>query len=614
MKQIIYIITTLFMMSLCGCNYLDIVPDDSPTLEDAFKNETTAENFVYSCYSFMPDYGDVKLNQSLFTNEMTATYHWGVQYFQFMYFQQGSISSSNPVDDLWQNCYQGIRQCFIFLDNINKVVPVAINMADYEVKKKQWLGEINFLIAYYHYVLLKHYGPIVIIDKLIPLDAGDDLMFKHRLPYDECVNQIAAMFDKAIADLPNTLQTSDYGKPSKLVAQSIKARMYLYAASPLFNGNSQYYSNFRDNKGTLLISQVPDKEKWKTAMDETLKAIQMAESLGNVNLYEYKSQNTKTLSKFDQAIANSRYTLLDKWNSEIIWAYTRYKEDPQGNSYQNFCTPTGFRVGNPLGSLGPTLKPVEIFYTKNGIPGDEDPAYDWNNRMTVAPKDSTIMLHRDREPRFYAAIGYDRGPYEINGDTITLRMRKGELNGTSNLTTGHLYGGYAVKKGIHPNNQVTANTWSINAYPITLIRLAELYLNYAEAYAEYHGKLDGDAKGYFNKIRDKAGIPSIDESFPGAATGSMTKLREIIHRERLIEFVFEGQWLYDLKRWKKAIEFFASDNTGMYGLNSNGATEKDFYQRTKLVHPMLFEQKHYLYPIKQDYVNINYNLVQNPEW
>jgi len=150
------------------------------------------------------------------------------------------------------------------------------------------------------------------------------------------------------------------------------------------------------------------------------------------------------------------------------------------------------------------------------------------------------------------------------------------------------------------------------AYPFPIIRLAELYLNYAEACAEYTGALDANATKYINAVRSRAGIPSLSESF-GSLGGS--DLIEVVHREKLIEFMFEGHSLYDIKRWKQSEKYFAADKNGMRGLYSQGKTADEFYKDYILVgRPFFFEKKCYLFPIKQDYINVNHNLVQNPGW
>lgn len=615
MKKILIIILSLVVV-LNSCDFLDIVPDDTATLQDAFRNETTAEAFVYSCYSFIPVYNNCRTNFGWFmSNEIVCSKHWGLRWFSFLQMQQCQYSASTPVLDIWQSCYAGIKQCYLFLNNIESVVPVNISTSEFENNKKAWIGEVKFLIAYYHSILLQHYGPIVIADSEIPLDGTQEELFRPRLPYDECVAAIAKMFDDSMTDLPLTVSSLDLGRATKVVAQSLKARMYLYAASPLYNGNSEFYADFKNKEGEHLISQTANKEKWKTAMDEIKKAIQLAES---ANIRLYKNTSIPGLSTFDQAVLDARYTMVDPWNSELIWGYSGRKEIATDQNFmQVLVTPKGFcpRGVAPIGGIGPSLTAVEWFYSDKGIPCDQDPSFDWEGRFTIAPGDSTLKLHRNREPRFYAAIGYDRGPYEINGDTVTLNLRFGERNGViqPDLNADHLYSGYALKKGVHPDNQATSTgQWAINAYPFPIIRLGELYLSYAEACAEYSNQLDADGLKYFNAIRTKAGLPSLAESF-GSPSGKT--LVDIIRRERMVEFIFEAQWLYDLKRWKIADDFFKADKDGMRGLTSAGATMETFNTpRVLPERPLIFSQKQYLYPIKQSYLDINTKLVQNPGW
>ena len=612
MKKYI-VLFSMMLLGMVNCSYLDIVPDDTPTLDDAFKNENTAENFVFGCYGFIPNYTNVRTENIawLTSNEFVASYHWSSDYYVNIRLQTALYNSTDPGIDLWRKMYQGIRQCYIFINNIEKVVPITMSQAEFEAKKKTWIAEVKFLIAYYHYILFQNYGPVCLVENEISIEGSTDEMFLSRRPIDECVEWIANLFDEAITDLPTTVPSSDYGRATKVVAQSLKSQMYLFAASPLFNGNSEFYSDFKNKDGELLVNQTFDKEKWKVAMDESLKAIELAEEAGH-KLYHYQSD--KVLSDFDQAIANTRYTMLDRWNSELIWGYTGTKEKNSTESYQNLITSQVLRDGAtpPYGGIGPTLTAVEMFYSKNGIPLEQDPSFDWENRFKIAEGDSTIQLHRNREPRFYACIGYDRGPYEINEDTLTLYMKYGEKFGCKNLNQDHFYGGYAVKKGLNPVNKVTNTTYSKELYPIPLIRLAELYLNYVEACAEYTGSLEDKALGYMNAIRRKAGIPDFEKAY-GNLTGD--RLIEAIHHERMIEFIFESHWYYDLRRWKKAEEFYAPDANGMRGLYALGETNEDFYQEYRLPgRPYVFTRKQYLHPINNVDITVNNKLVQNPGW
>lgn len=610
MKKLIIFLSIICLFS--GCDYLDIVPDDKPTLNDAFKNESTAESFVYSCYSYLPVSNDFRTNFSWFTsNEIVNSYHWGSQWFEYARIQRIDYSPSDPVMDIWKNSYEGIRQCYIFLTNIENVVPITLTTFEFETRKKRWIGEVKFLIAYYHFILLQNYGPIVIIDNLVDIGSTGEDFFKPRSTYDECVEKIAVMFDEAMKDLPPTVARGEFGRATQIAAQAFKSRMYLFAASPLFNGNSEFYSDFKNKDGVLLINQNYDKEKWLKAMTETKKAIDMAEGAG-FKLYEYTGP---VKDNFDKAVKTAQYTMVAPWNSELIWGYTGRKESGDWeSSLQRHTIPRGWHAGLPHGGISANLVTVETFYTENGLPIDADAQYDYSKRMDILPGDSTIYLNRKREPRFYGFIGFDRGPYDISGQTRTLYLRRAELNGTRDLNIDHLYSGFAIKKGVHPETTVTNTQWSVVAYPFPLMRLGELYLNYAEAVANYNGSLDADGRRYFNAVRSKAGIPSLETAF-GNPTGA--DLVKIIHREKMIEFMFEGFWLPDLKRWKEAEKFFGDldESTGMWGLNSMGRTAAEFYQKTRLTGQQFrFQRKQHLFPIKQTYIDINHNLVQNPEW
>ncbi len=635
-SKIIFFIAVVFWGY--SCNFLDIVPDDKPTFEDAFKNEQTLEGYVYSCYSFMPWANNFRTNFSwAMSNEFVASYHWGAQYFSFLQITQGMHNASNPVLDVWQDMNKGIRQCYMFFENVDNVRPVVMQPAEFEGRKKIWKAEINFLIAYYHYILLQNYGPVVIIDKTIPIDGSKEDLFRSRSSYDESVEKIAKMFDVAITDLPDKWSRADYGRPTKSVAQALKSRMYLYAASPLFNGNTDY-ANFKNKDGKLLMSQVYDHEKWNKALQETKKAIDMAHAQG-YKLYEYNKE--PIANAFDKAVLTARWKMVDPWNSELIWGYSANKEVATNlvPSFQQLAIPRGFNNGSPpAGGMGASMTAVELFYDKYGKPMEGTPA--WENRMNIVETEDatgepnhTIQFHNDREARFYAFIGYDGGPYELNDDVYVLDMlfrkprplmirNKHVYAGSDDLNQDQIYSGYACKKGVHPSSNAVGSTFTIKPYPFPLIRLGELYLNYAEAAANYLGSLDNDAKKYLDDIRATVALPSFETSYGALSGGDLIKA---VKRERMIEMMFEGHWLYDLKRWKDAKEWFAKDRQNMWGLNTAGGTKETFYHGkdapgtvqfpTPLINrPYIFDDKHNFYPIKQTYVDVNHNLVQNPGW
>ncbi|MDR1120524.1 MAG: RagB/SusD family nutrient uptake outer membrane protein [Dysgonamonadaceae bacterium] len=623
MKKIISVL--LISLSLAACNYLDIVPDDTPALSDAFKNEKTAESFLYTCYSYQYDYFDFRGTPGLATsNELVCAYHWTSQWFGCVEFNSGVYSSSNPLMNPWggftyynyesPSLYQGIRQCYIFLNHIDEAVPATIDANTYATLKNYWIGEAKFLIAYYHQLLLQCYGPIVFME-------NETEERYPRLSLDESVDKIAGMYDEAIGLLPaSRTQKSEYGRVSKTVAKALKAKLLLYAASPLFNGN-QDYKVLEDKEGRQLISQAYDKEKWKRAMTAIDEAITFAKSQGH-GLYTFDKPDPfgqdPAVKKYTegnrQAYLNCRMVLVDDWNKEIIWASTRSENN--GNSPQRHAVPKGIDTrssgSDPVGGLGTTLTIAKIFHTGNGLPPEEDPTlgYTWDaeGRMTVPAGAETCNLHLNREMRFYAAVGFDRGPYEFNSDsTYQLKLKAGEKNGMVSKGNDHLYGGYAVKKIISPYGISTGTQWQMQQYCYPLIRLADLYLQYAEACAEYQGSLDAKAQEYLKSVRERAGLTM--NYFEGKSGDALVTA---IRRERMIELAFESQWFFDLRRWKMAEEWFKNDKDGMWGLNDEGTNNTTFYKETQLdTQPFVFNKKNYLLPIKLDYINANENLVQN---
>jgi hypothetical protein len=221
-------------MMTAGCEFLDVVPDDTAVLADAFIDENKARDFLLGCYKYQEfsayngtnQYNNVQYNsESMCSNEGMGDKDWDGAWFNYNQLQRGLDNASAPRFDYWLNSYQGIKQCYIFLDNIDAVSPNNVTAAQWETQKAEYKGEAWFLIAYYHWLLLKNYGPIVIIQ-------GQTVEPQARLPFDQCVADIAAMYDKAIAGLPTTVEQSFYGRPPRAAAYAMKAKMLAYAASP----------------------------------------------------------------------------------------------------------------------------------------------------------------------------------------------------------------------------------------------------------------------------------------------------------------------------------------------------------------------------------------------
>jgi len=172
-----------------------------------------------------------------------------------------------------------------------------------------------------------------------------------------------------------------------------------------------------------------------------------------------------------------------------------------------------------------------------------------------------------------------------------------------------------VKKYVNYQNVIGAGTaYSVITYPFPIIRLSDLYLLYAEALNESAGPT-ADVYDYVNQVRARAGLGTVQDSWT-TYSNNPTKftttdgMRAIIHQERLIELAFESQRFWDLKRWKEAA---STINNPVRGWDLLQPVAADYY-RPVIIYNQTFGLKDYFWPIKDDNIVKNRNLVQNLGW
>lgn len=613
----LYIIAVAALLAT-SCHYLDVVPASKATEEDIFKTSAQAKNFRFCMMTYMPNlighhwHPDILAGDDFTCGPRSTAY-----YFVGKTLIYNMDNPSQTAFGYWAPCakaggvnydmFRGIRYAYYFKDNIGRIPDITPE------NKKRYEGDAWFTIAYYHESLLEYYGPTILVKRFIPFDSdAESEVYPARASYDECVDYICECYDKAIELLPATIIDAEWGLPTAVAAAAYKARVLMWAASPLVNGNTDY-ADFKNKDGKQLINQTYDPKKWERAMQASDFAIRLAEGAG------YKLYTTKAnpeLTPFEQAAEDYRCTFTEKdWNGEeFLFA----KGDDDGMwALNNYSHPRAVK-GNQkswCGTVVPTLESVEMYYSKNGLPMDVDPLTKDLDLYSVAPGDSTALLHRNREPRFYATIGYDRGQYCTESKVITLYCRAKELHGYISPTTeyqtctGYFCQKWGRKSDYYDYERQTAES-IICAYPY--LRLAELYLNYAEAEFEYTGSLSARGLECLNKVRARAGLPKFEESWAivgGIPTGD--KLRSVLHQERSIELLFEGRRFHDIRRWKEAESLL---NTTMMGWNVVGQTQEDFYKivPVEVEAERTFSKKNYFMAIPQQEINKNPNLVQNP--
>lgn len=625
MKNIL--ITLSFLLLLTSCEYLDVVPEGKATQNDIWKTTQQAEKYRYYMRTYMPNLigydwsPDQFAGDDMITGGVGTTYWfssksliYGEENANVTYFGRWAPYSTSGGTNY--DIYRGIRYAFYLLDNVYKVPAISPENAT------RYAGEAWYLIGYYHQLLLEYYGPIILVKRYIPNDAPDSEIFVPRSPYDECVKYIAECYDKAAELLPETVIDTELGLPTRMSALSYKARLLLYAASPLVNGNSDYVG-FDNHDGTPLMNTTYDPEKWKKAMEAAAEAISVAEKfnseLGRQNFMLYTSADS-SLPNDERGRRNYRDAFTkEHWNGlEFIEA----KGDRGGcQTLQQLMGPRPIANNMSLGwktTSVPTMEAVEMYYTKNGLPWEDDPETKDIDPYAYNAEAGTVNLHLYKEPRFYASVGYDRGTYEIDGKEITLYLRGGELHGSTLKETDEYQSctGYLCQKWIPKAStySIPSNSFSFYYYAYPYLRLPELYLSYAEADFEYNGSLSTQSLEYINLVRKRCGLPTFQASWAlagGIPTGQ--KLRKVLHQERSIEFLFEGRRFHDLRRWKEAPEVM---NKQPRSWNRDGKTAEEFYQVIEANQGgrvRIFESpKSYWMAVPMSEINKNQNLVQNP--
>lgn len=635
---------SIIILSLCAavsCDYLDIVPGNVATMDMTFQTRNSAEKMLYTCYNYIPStanpWGNPGIGSSdeVWNNAEKTYYYANETAFRIA---KGLQNTSDPYLNYWSggqggsNLFVGIRDCNIFLENVDKVPDMPRS------EKERWKAEVKFIKAYLHIWLFQLYGPIPFVDKNIDVDASTEDVKVEREPVDDVVAKITGLLDEAIGSnaLPEHIRARDteLGRVTKAAALAIKARLLTYAASPLYNGN-QDFAGWKDSEGRNMINPEYDARKWELARDACKEAIEAAVTAGH-GLYTF-DEPVKNISDTTRLELTLRHTLTKKFGDELIWGLGRRNTE----DLMRIVNPplTTYHLSNQLFWVkmmhNPTLEIVEEFYTRNGVPIDEDKDYDYEGRYDVikVPHDhqyyadttaKTARLHLFREPRFYAWVGFDNGKWfnmEVTDDkhSYVLHSKSGGLAGRS--LDNYSVTGFFTKKLVSYELVLTQSTntgGQCSSYAFPIIRLADLYLLYAECLNECKDSPDEEVYEYIQLVRDKAGLDretgglvetwatySSNPDKPKTKDG----MRDIIQRERMIELAFEGQRFYDLRRWKLAMDYCNRPVRGW------SVTESDdsFYTPSYIDFPT-FTPKNYFWPIKLDDLYRNNKLQQSYLW
>ena len=635
---------------------------DRMTLEKVFTNRDYSEQWLANAYHYLMDF-----NADVASKEWTPFCFSDDMYFgdredrykmwKNVEFDEGFYQNS------WDEAYKGIRQASIFIQYID------MNGEYTEKERADLKAQARFLRAYLYWKLLQKYGPI----PLLP-DEGMDYTGEYeelslpRNTYDECADRICAEMVLAARDLPLERELLSIARPTRGAALATRAKVLLYAASPLMNGNTDTYaSQMTDDKGKHLLSSDYDEVKWAKAAAAARDVIELKRyQLYTTNFRpigdaqypatiappyhsEYSEKNYpegwKDIDPFEsyRAVFNGELNATD--NSELI--FTR-GQNQGSESVATMVLHQLPRFAKGWNTHGMTQKQCDAYYMNDGKDcsgkDKEIGRGDGSNRLSgftgrediaagkyLPVTNSGVSLqYVNREPRFYASVAYNGAVWHLgNAEKVenteyTAWYYRGTAEGRTN-TMFWLRTGIGIMKFVRPTD-TNEKGGLIDPKPEPAIRYAEVLLIYAEALNELAGTYDisswDGSKTYtihreesemrkgILPVRLRGGVPD----FKQAVYDNAGEFRKYLKRERQIELMGEGHRYFDLRRWKDAA---VEEALPVYGCNTlMTAEERDMFHVPVQVSslPTTFAEKTYFWPIKHEELKRNRRLTQNPGW
>lgn len=443
------------------------------------------------------------------------------------------------------------------------------------------------------------------------LDLNEYLGYD-RLSYYQTAQEIAADCDLAFDKLPHTWDSSNTGRPIKAAALALKSRVLLYAASPTYNTENDY-SKWEEAAvaANQLIEYIESDNTYHSLIDAS-EAIEL--DVQTVDGEDYLKGSPEKLTAYREIFMN--HVL----NSEIIFSYYRETNHYYNNTMPGrvFFTKDYLKNKYSLGAC-PTQDVVDWFETQNGLSTEDDPTFNEQNPYI------------NRDPRFYNDILYNQvsWPNGKNGDEVQTYATGpdgsvGKDYRKKSSDWPNSYTGYMARKfwpeGISGSTTAGKVPFIV---PAVWFRVSEAYLNYAEAAYEASGRNNFEAtypanalysaQQAVNKIRNRVGMPNINSQYL-----NHNDFIQRIRNERSVEFCFEdGHRWWDIRRWHIAhtdeIRTVYRTNLDWVGVSPEYPTG---YMFSKVQHEIVkgFEERHYLYPLKDDDVAIHIEFDQNPGW
>jgi len=664
MKLYRYILTLIVAAAtLSSCNYLDKEPDTEVTLEMVFNDKARMEGMLAYVYDGLPDplWGhNFKYGMSSLGDDLRPSWRWHQWSWDCNKRATGEWATNNGWNgDVWANMPHRIREAKLFQERVHAIPADNVTQADVDLMKL----ECRALIAYYYWWFAYWYGPCPFVEGgyvYDPSTPANQLHFGPR-PWDEIIDWC----DKELKEVGDQLPASysdptKFGRVDKLFCLATRARMLLFSASPLVNGN-EWYKDHADREGVKLFPQSYDPDKWKRALDACKELIDVAEADGHALYTAYNDDGT--VDPFMSLLGAYSLTALSG-NTEVLFAkysvdygaYIRYggvRGDTGANGGMSVSQSLvdAFAMRNGLypidgytyDSNGYKFKPIinaasgydesgfaaEDVYYKTKWTGAESRS---GENAKVTSKD-TYNMYVNREPRFYITVTYNE-KWVDNGQKRKANFYNSKMEGYNRDLVGHdkvdndnthdaPNNGYLNNKGNRPEDNLKNGTYAYRQGKF--YGLAEAYLNYVECLNEVTPG-SADILTYLNRIRVRAGVPEYTwgtEEGKISVSKDQAVMRDLIRRERRVELCCEDTYIRytDIRRWMIAEEVCEGTDYYHGGMNFKGVERscdpnnpKAFFVRTANEAPRVWKREYYWMPIFQTEIDKNPNLVQGPFW
>lgn len=574
-------------------------------------------------------------------------------------YQNGNYSATTNNGDsenLLYKAYEAVRKASTFIDNVDRCGELT------EVEKADMKGQMRFIRAYAYWSLIRHFGPVPLIPEHgLDVSLSYEELSLPRASLDEIVEFIDQDLVVAARSLPMVRTVNNMGRPTRGAALALRARILLWVASPLMNGNRDLF-NVKDNRGRQLVPQEYDESKWA-------KAAAAAKEVMDLGIYElYTIEPSPDTPEYERPPYNAEFsdknfpdgwadvdpylsyksifdgTIIGSKNPELIFTRTS-RGNEQINHWVSNCMPRTLSGSN---LIGVSQKQVDAYYMDNGqtIQEAEASGYYKEDGFTTSSNPlneggapflpaNVSWQYAHREPRFYASIAYC-GSIWVCASANEAQYRNKQIFYYRDLNDGKQgfkedcpLTGIGFKKFVNDEDAFTQGGYRMDKTENT-IRYAEMLLIYAEALNEltpgksytverYNGETMtvqrdvNEMRSAMKPIRMRAGVPDFDD----VIYANQELFRTALKRERQIELVGENCFrYYDLRRWKDAL---LEENQPLMGCNINISDDvtrvQEFYRPTVVASmPKVFTQRMYLWPFPDKEMKRNVNLTQNPGW